>query len=177
VRPGEPADKAGMEPGDVILEVNGKRIADSNELVQQIVALKPGTTVPVKILRNRQEKTLNVTVGELNLDEEDDTQTEVSEEDEGVGFGMTLSNLTAERARRIGVPAGTTGALVADVDPNGNAARAGVQPGDVILRVNRREVSTPAEARRLLQEVPQGGTAFLLILRQGRERFVTIQKD
>jgi serine protease Do len=177
VRPGEPGDKAGMEPGDVILEVNGHRVADSNDLVQQIVSLKPGTTVPIKIVRNRQEKTINVTVGELNLDEDADSETEVDEEDEGVGFGMTLSNLTAERARRIGAPAGTAGALVADVDPNGNAARGGVQPGDVILRVNRKDVSTPAEARRVLQEVPDGGTAFLLVLRQGRERFITIQKN
>jgi serine protease Do len=166
-----------MEPGDVILEVNGHRVADSNDLVQQIVSLKPGTTVPIKIVRNRQEKTINVTVGELNLDEDADSETEVDEEDEGVGFGMTLSNLTAERARRIGAPAGTAGALVADVDPNGNAARGGVQPGDVILRVNRKDVSTPAEARRVLQEVPDGGTAFLLVLRQGRERFITIQKN
>ena len=177
VRPGEPADKAGMEAGDVILEVNGHRITDSNDLVQQIVSLKPGTTVPVRILRDRQEKTLNVTVGELNLDEDEDGQADVNEGDEGAGFGMTLSNLTAERARRLGVPAGTTGALVADVDPNGNAARAGVQPGDVIVRVNGKDVTTPADARRLLQEVSEGGTAFLHVLRQGRERFIQIRKD
>ena len=64
-------------------------------------------------------------------------------EDEGdanEGFGITLGNLTAERARRIGVPSGTTGALITDVDPSGSAARSGVRPGDVILQVNRKPV-------------------------------------
>ena len=177
VRPGEPADKAGMEPGDVILEVNGQRIGNSEELVNQIVTLKPGTTVPVKVLRDRQEQTLNVTIGELNLDEEEDREASADDEAEGTGFGMALGNLTAERARRLGVPAGTTGALVTDVDPNGSAARSGVQPGDVILEINRQEVSSAADARRLLQDVPSQGTVFLLIQRQGRQRFLTVEKD
>jgi serine protease Do len=177
VTKGQPAQKAGIEPGDVILEFNGKSVRNRDELVSTVIATKPGTTVPIKILRNRQEKTLNVTVGELNLDEENETETEVDTEDEGVGFGMTLTNLTAERARRVGAPAGTTGALVADVDPSGNAARGGVQPGDVIVRINGKDVSTPAEARRLLQDVAEGRTAFLHVLRQGRERFITVRKD
>jgi serine protease Do len=177
VRQGEPADQAGMEPGDVILEVNGKPVVDSQSLVQQIVSLKPGTTVPIKVLRNRQERTLNVTIGELNLDQEDEREASADDGAEGTGFGMALGNLTAERARRLGVPAGTTGALVTDVDPDGGAARGGVQPGDIILEVNRQKISSVADARRLLQEVPAEGTAFLLIQRQGRQRFVTVQKD
>jgi serine protease Do len=141
------------------------------------VALKPGTTVPIKVLRDRQEKTLNVTIGELNLDTEDEREVGVEEDDEEGGFGMTLGSLTAERARRLGLPAGTTGALITDVDPNGSAGRSGVQPGDVLVQVNRKDISSPAEARRLLQDVPSGGTAFLLIQRQGRQRFLAVQKD
>jgi serine protease Do len=90
---------------------------------------------------------------------------------------MALGNLTAERARRLGLPAGTSGALVTDVDPNGSAARSGVQPGDVILQVNRQDVASAAEARRLLQDVRSGGNAFLLIQRQARQRFIIVQKD
>ena len=177
VRQGEPADKAGMEPGDVIIEVNGRRVADSEDLVNQIVALKPGVTVPVKVLRAGQERTLNVAIGELNLDSEEEREARGDDEAEGTGFGMALGNLTAERARRLGLPAGTTGALVTDVDPSGGAARSGVQPGDVILQVNRQDVASAAEARRLLQDVRSGGNAFLLIQRQARQRFIIVQKD
>src|SRR5438094_7527103 len=65
-----PAAKAGIEPGDVIVEYNGRPIANNDELVKMVVATRPGTSVPVKVLRNRQEKTFNVTVEELDLEAE-----------------------------------------------------------------------------------------------------------
>jgi serine protease Do len=178
VSAGGPASKAGVEPGDIILEVNGRPIGSRDELVQTVVALKPGTTVPVKVLRDRQEKALNVTIGELDLESEGSQQeTEEAEEDATTGFGLTLGSLTADRARRLGVPAGTTGALVTDVDPSGSAARSGLRPGDVILKVNRVEVDGAAAANRELQKIKSGGTAFLLIWRQNQEQFVTVRKD
>ncbi|HXE79611.1 MAG TPA: Do family serine endopeptidase [Vicinamibacterales bacterium] len=178
-----PAGKAGMEPGDVIIEVNGVPIKDRDHLVSEIVALKPGTTVPIKVMRDRKEVTLNVTIGELNLDEEAGLEARDDSGEESKGFGLTIGNLTAEAARSLGVPPGTTGALVTDVDPAGTAARAGIRPGNVILEVNRKPVSSAAEARRLLQEVASGETAFLLVWqagpqgRGGTERFLTVPKE
>src|SRR5205823_686469 len=67
VAPGGASAKAGIEPGDVIIEYNGRPIFSSDELVKMVVGTKPGTTVPVKVIRNKQEKTLNVTVDELDL--------------------------------------------------------------------------------------------------------------
>ena len=180
VTPGGPASKGGIEPGDIILEVNGKPIGSRDELVQLVVGLKPGTTVPVKVLRDKVEKTLNVTIGELDLDAESQRASgEVApgeEEDTNEGFGLTLGNLTAERARRMGVPSGTAGALITDVDPSGSAARSGLRPGDLILQVNRKPVTNAAEAVRALQAVRSGGTAFLLIWRNNQEIFVTVRK-
>src|SRR5690606_4770060 len=109
--------------------------------------------VPIKVMRDGKETTLNVTIGELNLDEEAGREASGGNGEESTGFGLTIGTLTAEAARSLGVPAGTTGALVTDVDPGGTAARAGVRPGNVILQVNRQPVSSAAEARRLLQEV------------------------
>ena len=155
VSAGGPAAKAGLQPGDIILEVNGKPIASRDELVQLVVSLKPSTTVPVKVIRDKTEKTLNVTIGELDLESEGQSASAGSEDegDANEGFGITLGNLTAERARRMGVPSGTTGALITDVDPSGSAARAGVRPGDIILQVNRKPVTSAAEADRALQAV------------------------
>ncbi len=79
----------------------------------------------------------------MNLDQESEpasNETEPGDDDTSAGFGMTLGDLTAERARRLGLPAGTTGAVVMEVDPSGTAARSGLAEGDVILRVNRQKV-------------------------------------
>jgi serine protease Do len=90
---------------------------------------------------------------------------------------MTLGNLTADRARRLELPAGTTGALITEVDPSGTAGRAGVRAGDVILQVNRKKVESAAEARTELQKIKSGGTTMLLIWRGNNEIFLTFKKD
>jgi serine protease Do len=174
-----PAKKAGVLPGDVIVQVNGKPIPSRDELVQTIMSLKPGTTVPMTVLRDKAEKTLSVTIGELNLDEESKSASNDEEptEDSSAGFGMTLGNLTAERARRLELPAGTTGALILDVDPTGPAARAGLSEGDVILKVNRQKIESSADANRELQKVGSGGTALMLVWRRDQEVFFTLKKD
>jgi serine protease Do len=174
-----PAEKAGVKAGDVIVDVNGKPVPSRDELVQTVMALKPGTTVPMRVLRDKQEKTLNVTIGELNLDSESQSPEESDEqtEDTSAGFGMTLGNLTADRARRLELPAGTTGALITDVDPSGPAARAGLQAGDVILQVNRRKVESAVDAKTELQKIKSGGTTMLLIWRRNQEIFLTLKKD
>ncbi len=181
VTPSQPAAKAGMEPGDVIIEFNGKPIRKRDELVSAVVGTRPGTTVPVKVLRDKQERTLNVTVDELDLEQETGRQSRRNDitpgDEETHGFGLTLSPLTADVARRLRLPADVNGVLVSDVDPTSTAARAGISRGDVILQVNRRPVGTPQEASRALDAVPSGGTAFLLVMRNGQQTFVTVRKQ
>jgi serine protease Do len=174
-----PADKAGMEPGDVIVEVNGKAIPSRDELVQTVMGLAPGTTVPITVLRDKQRRTLNVTIGEIDLEGESGrpASAEGPTESSTEGFGMTLGNLTADRARRLDLDAGVQGAVVLDVDQAGPAGRAGLRQGDVITQVNRTEVTSAADASRLLQQVRSGGTAMLLIIRQSQEVFLTVRKD
>ena len=77
----------------------------------------------------------------------------------------------------LGVPAGTSGAVITDLDPAGAAARAGLRQGDVILQVSRQPVGSAAEASKLLQQVPSGGTAFVLVWREDQELFVPVRKD
>jgi serine protease Do len=158
------------------VEYNGKAVASNDELVRMVVQTKPGTTVPVKIIRDKQPQTMNVTVDELDLEAEGRTPEE-TEGDASEGFGMSLDTLSSEQARRLRLPAGSSGAVITEVDPSGAAARSGVTPGDVILEVNRRPVRTAADAVRELQRVKAGEPAFLLLWRGGTEVFVTVTKS
>ena len=183
VLPNAAAAKAGMEPGDVIVQYNGRPVQNNDELVKMVVGTKPGTSVPVKVLRNRQEKTLNVTVEELDLEAEQNgtrrpptRENEPPEEHGASGFGLTLENVTPSMARRLQMPSGQTGAVITDVDPDGPAAGV-LRQGDVILSVNRKAVSSAVEAQRELQKVQSGHLAQLIVFRSGSETFVSVKKD
>jgi serine protease Do len=148
-----------------------------------VVSTKPGTTVPIKVMRDRQEKTLNVTVEELDLDAEQNgtrrgpsRDNQPPEEHGASGFGLTLDNVTPSMARRLALPQGQSGAVIADVDPDGPAA-GGLRPGDVILSVNRKPVSSAVEAQRELQKVQSGHLAQLIVWRGGSETFVSVKKE
>ena len=183
VNSGGPAANAGMQPGDIIIEFNGKPVERRDLLVSMVTATKPGTTVPVKVLRDRKEVSLNVTVDELNLENESTRAARPNDPDadpdvqETTGFGIEIGPLTSDIARRLRVPPGTEGVLVRDVEAGSTAQRAGIGRFDIILEVNRRAVTTPQEASRALNAVPNGGTAFLLVFSQGQQRFVTVRKD
>jgi serine protease Do len=180
VTKGGPASKAGVEPGDVILNFNGKPVKDSDELPRLVTSTRPGTTVPLRVMRDGQEKTLNLTVGELNLEEEQarnaPDQAPNSAAEAPTGFGLYLDNLTPEMARRFRLDE-SRGAIITDVEEGSPAARAGLQPGDIIKRVRNVAVGTAAEAQRELAKVPSRGTAFLLISRGGDDTFITVRKE
>jgi serine protease Do len=183
VAPGGAAAKAGVEPGDVIISYNGKPIRNRDELVAMVTATKPGTTVPVRVVRDRQERTLNVTVEELDLEAETTTQRSQNgdsgngPQETTSGFGLTLGNITADVRQRLRLDRAATGAVVTDVEQGSPAARAGLAPGDVIMRVGRETVASAADASRELGRIPSGGTAFLRVLRNGQETFVAVTKE
>jgi serine protease Do len=181
---GGAAAKAGIEPGDVIVEYNGRPVANSDELVKAVVATKPGSTVPVKILRNKQEKTVNVTVEELDLDAEQNAgrrpsnnDREQPQEQQSTGsFGLTLDNLTPQMARRLRVPSGQSGAVISDIDSDGPSAGL-LRPGDVILSVNGKSVANAADAARALGAIQAGHLAQLRVWRAESEIFVPVKKE
>jgi serine protease Do len=184
VSEGSPAEKAGLEPGDVILAYNGKPVKNSNELVQMVTATKPGTAVPLRIVRDRQERTVNITVAELDLEAEAGRSArsgggprETAPEPATTrGFGMTIENVTPELARRMRLEI-EGGAVITDVEQDSPAGRRGLRPGDVIVRVGSVAITTAADAQRELNRVPSGGTALMRIIRQGQEIFLTVTKE
>ena len=185
VSPGSAAAKAGLEPGDVVTSFNGKSIKNRDELVAMVVATRPGMTVPVKVVRDRQEKTINVTVDELDLETETQTSRagggndnrDTPPQESTAGFGMSLSNITPDLAQRLRLDRNVQGAVVVDVDQESPAARAGLAGGDIIVRVGQQRIANAGDARRELDKVKAGGTVFLRVVRSGQETFVTMTKE
>jgi serine protease Do len=181
VAPDSAANKAGLEPGDVIVGWAGKPVNSRDELARMVVNTKPGTTVPVRVIRDRMERTISITVDELDLEAETNSARNGREPDGPVqetssSFGITLQNITPEIARRLRME-NRRGAVVTEVEQGSPAARAGMQPSDVIVRVGQQAVETAADAQRELARIPSGGTAFLRVVRGGQETFVTVTKE
>jgi len=182
VSQGGPADKAGVKAGDVVLEFNGRPISNTTDLQKMVSSTKPGTSVALKVVRNGREQTLHATVEELDLDAERggrstrENSQQPPEEQGQDSFGLTLSNLTPQMARRLQLPSGQTGAVITQVDPDGPSGGQ-LRQGDVILAVNGQEVSTAAEAGRELQRIGAGRIARILVWRGDGEVFVTVRKE
>jgi serine protease Do len=136
------------------------------------------------VLRNKQEKTLNVTVDELDLEAEQNAGRRPQQNDQPPAdepqatgsFGLTLENVTPQMARRLRLPSGQTGAVVSEVDPDGASAGA-LRQGDVILSVNGRAVANAGDAARELQKVQAGHIAQMRVWRGDGEIFVPVKKD
>jgi serine protease Do len=180
VTPGGPAARAGLEPGDVVVEFNGRPVADNEELVAMVVGTKPGSTVPVTIVRDKQRKTLNITVDELDLEVEAGRtargRAPEGQEQTAAGFGLTVEPIPPEFAREAELPRNRGGAVVVRVERNSPAFNAGLQGGDIILEVNRQAVTNPSQISRALQSAESGAPVFLLVWRGGQELFVTMTK-
>ena len=174
VGPDSAAAKGGMRPGDFVIEYNGQPVHSSGDLIAMVVATKPGTTVPIKVVRNRQQRTLNVTIAELDLlaEEQEDRQARRSTES---GIGIEIEPLTPQLQRRLEVPNGRGGAVVMSVVPRSPAQRAGFIQGDVILAVGGRDVSTPDEVAGALESA--GVVSQVLVWRQGREISLRVRKQ
>jgi Do/DeqQ family serine protease len=169
VESGGPADKAGVEQGDVILRVNGAAVNDSNDLRNRISSVAPGETVTLDIVRDRNERSVRVTLGEVPSGERAAVR---SSESRGE-LGMTLERLTPELARQLRIEGSMTGVVVSAVQPGSAAARAGVNRGDVIRKIDGRDVSTPAQVRDALGQ-SRDRPAVVVVEREGRSLFLAI---
>jgi len=171
VTAGGPADKAGIQRGDVIVSFDGKEIKDSSELPYRVASTPVGKVVPVEIMRKGQKKTVQVAIGELK---EEKQPSEVGEAKQGSIFGMRVDSLTPEIARNLGLSE-TSGVIVAEVAAGGPAAEAGVQPGDIIIEVDQEAVKDLKQFNQKVQGYKTGDTILFLIKRQGATLFLTLK--
>jgi S1-C subfamily serine protease len=169
VSPSSPAQESGIQRGDIILELNGKPVSDSNQLRMTISMMTPGSSVNLKTLRNGDERDLTVKLAEmptetakLNLQEEGGSK---------ALDGVEVSNLNPEIAQELGLPVSTVGVVVAAVDPSSKMAESGLSRGDVIQEVNHQSVKNVSEFQNALKK--GGDEPLLLVNRGGRTLYIT----
>ena len=160
VSDGSPAERAGIKRGDVILEMNGQRVSDSNSLRNQVSRIKPGTTVNLKVLRGEKERQVAVQLAELpRLARSDDPSNEAPR--------------GATGALGLGLRPGEAGVEVTAVDPSGPAADAGIRVGDVLEEVNGSAVRSSSDVRAALGK-SKGKPALVLVRRDDQTLYLAV---
>jgi len=161
VVPGNPADKAGIKAKDIITAVNGEKVQNSRELTAKAATLPVGETTKITVVRDGKEKTFDVKVAKRPLTLADVGKPPVEKEGQ---YGLQVTDLTPEIAKNLNVNR-ETGVVVVGVRPDSKAYKAGVQQGDLILEVNRRNVSSTGELKQLLAKYKGSDGVSLLVQR------------
>ncbi len=174
VEDGGPADKAGIEQGDVILKVNGQAVDDSNDLRNRIGSATPGDQVSLEIFRRGEHRTISATLAEMPASRA--SSSDESGRGESGELGMTLERVTPSLANRFDLPRGTTGVIVTRVDRTSAAGRAGIRPGDLIRKVDDADVSTPAQVRDALRQ-SSDRPALVVIEREGQPLYIAVPRQ
>jgi serine protease Do len=175
VVPKGPAEKAGLKSGDVVLEFNGKAVRDSRQFKLQVARVKPGESVPVKVLRNGSTKSLDVTINELPGSEKLAKADIGNDTDAEALKGVAVSDLDARTRQELKIPSNVQGAVVTDIDESSLAREAGLKPGDVILEINRQPVKNAEDAVRLTER-PKDKTTLLRVWSNGGSRYVVVDE-
>jgi serine protease Do len=175
VDPGSPAEKGGLQRGDVVLTVAGKKTNSSTQLRNLVAATGANKKVEVAILRNGKPQTLSIVLGELKTDSTS-AKPGAAEPHEQTLEGLSLEGLDPKLRQRLNLPGSIKqGVVVTGVAPGSNAAEHGIQPGDVIVEVNRKPVNTVPEFLTAFKQ-STGKGALLLVYRDGRTRYLVLSK-
>jgi serine protease Do len=182
VTPDSPASKAGLEAGDVILKFDGKDVSTMRGLPRIVAQAPIGKAVDVDLLRKGQRKTLQVTVGRLEDDDDNGSDIKGTGEQEvappgAAVIGLKLSALTADLRKKYGLDAKIKGVVIEAVDPQSPAKQKGLKPGDVIVEAAQEAVTEPDDVAASIDKVKKSGRkAVLLRVEDGKGdlRFIAV---
>jgi serine protease Do len=167
-----PADKAGIQRGDVIVAYQGKEITSSHDLPIRVAETPVGTRAELKVLREAQEKTITAEIGELK-----DKEIAAEAASSTSRLGLHVDKITPEVAERLGIPQHTKGVVVTSIDPGSPADNAEIRPGDIIREVDRKSVTTPEAFDKVIADRKPERPVLLLVQRGESTLFITLTPE
>jgi serine protease Do len=173
VNAGSPAAQAGLQRGDVVVELDGKPVQDSRDLRLRVSEDGPGKKASLVVIRNGARRSLTVTLGEAPSDEQKPGAAAPSPTG---AMGIELAPLTPDLAHRLNLPDATSGVVVTGVQPGSRAAEAGLRPGDLVQEVDRTPVHTPEDVKRAVAKDGKR-THLLLVFREGITHYVAVPPE
>jgi len=169
VNPDSPAHAAGLQHGDIILEVNGKPMTDSNQLRMAISMMQPGSEAKLRVVRDGSQRELTIKLSKLPT-EQAENNNETGDQPQATA-GVQVANLTSKISQELNLPSTTTGVVVKGVSPSSPLADSGLRKGDVIQEVNHQPVKSVSDFYDAMHK--GAGNPLLLVNRGGRTLFIT----
>ena len=170
VQPDSPGAKAGLKVGDVVTQLNGKKVTDAGQLQMEVGQQRPGTKVSLEVMRDGKSVNVPVTLEEMGSRDSKDKL--ASNRDNGKPrWGVGISDLTPDVREQLQAPKDLQGAVIQRIQPGSPAEEAGLQPGEVIVSVNRRPTQSATDVQKALANVPQGQDAMVLVWGNGGSTF------
>jgi serine protease Do len=173
VTPDSPAANAGLKQGDVISELNGQKIANGSALQVAVSEDRPGTKLALGVIRDGKLMTVNLTVGSFHSKDDVETADNSGAAQHGK-LGLAVGDLTADARQQIHAPEQVHGVLVQSVRPESPADDAGLQPGDVILEVDRKPATSASAFASTVHSSPEGKDLLLLVWSKGNASYRTV---
>lgn len=182
VIPNSPAEKAGIKPGDVILDFNGSEVTEMRKLPRLVAETKVNSKSNVTIWRNEKKKSLKVVIAEMKEEEKEvkeskeKTDSEMFKSDYFEQLGITLSSITQDVRMRQNIPENVSGLLVTKVEQNTDAEIKGIRPGDIIQQINQVSINDINAFRKIINSLKGSKKGVLLLVnRQGNINFVALK--
>lgn len=176
VTPDSPASRAGLKSGDVLRELNGKKIVNGSALQVAVSEIAPGNTIALGIIRDGKQETIDVKVGEFHKESEIADNSGRSQ-NQGGKLGLAVDNLTPDLRSQLNIPSQIEGAAVQNVRPASPADEAGLTPGDVILEINRHPVDTADKFVNEVHAAPAGKDILLLVWSRGGTTYRVVHPE
>jgi serine protease Do len=173
VTPGGPAEQAGVRRGDIIVEFNGKPIDDMPSLPKSVASYAPGTTTQLKVLRNGEPKTLNIKLGELP-EEVAQSSRKLTGKAVEEGLGLIVQEITPQVQGMFETNI-SKGVIITNVVPGSIASDAGLEPGDVILEINKNKISNLDNYKKSMDSITEGQNVLFLIQRGANTIYVALK--
>ncbi len=169
VEPDSPGAKAGLRVGDVVTELDGQKVSDAGQLQMEVGEKRPGTKVTLQVMRDGKSISVPITLEEVGHSEHE--KLSAGNTNDKPRWGLGIADITPELREQLKAPEDLHGAVIQRVLPGSPSDDAGLQPGEVILGVNRHETKSAADVQKALASVPKGQDALVLVWANGGNTF------